>query len=697
MGYKTEKKIPSIILSVFIVLLILVGTIVPAYAAPTQDMMVTDSGEMLSDREEQEVSEMLYSINRQTGIEYLVYTIKSLNGEDIETCANRLFRTAGLGDKEKDNGLLLLISYDDRKFRLEVGYGLEGDIPDTQAANIINTMTPYFKEGNYGDGVKAAVKQKESSIPKKRATNSVATFVDMPDDALEECRKKTQANRDQAQADIENYRRSNRGKESVSNQQKAVDALREETEQKRQAVLQAYDDYQKAVASVTLAENRQLVDKIEQLLQKVNTETNRELAAYGIMERQLRNSLASGTSQELAVSQKLLLSAAVIARSAKEISLYMDFISLAKAFQDLAKSVKTSQSKVSEDTTVKVAIKERGEATGEWEKAKEALHKAEAELEKQEMQKALYESNLRTREKRVTSYDAILTNIRKAQQEKQMQSIEKEQSLRHREVFSGGHNAVRSKKQTDALLNEDVSKLSNADIEKVLTFIRTNAKTFRQKLRKLYITQQKKQIDVKKTIEKSVQCDGEIARLYYKKPIKSKANVVMLADISGSCRAMTSLALTYMGLMREVFPGGCHLFVFVNHLVPVDRYFSNENVTSAVESINKSVPSRGIYSNYGVPLKELRYDNTGIINKDTTIVMLGDCRNNKNYSGVEEVEWLSKRASNFFVLNPDPLNKWGQGDSIADLYAKSGATVCRVSSTQDLLTFLEFASLRKQA
>ena len=277
-----------------------------------------------------------------------------------------------------------------------------------------------------------------------------------------------------------------------------------------------------------------------------------------------------------------------------------------------------------------------------------------------------------------------------------MQSIEKEQSLRHREVFSGGHNAVRSKKQTDALLNEDVSKLSNADIEKVLTFIRTNAKTFRQKLRKLYITQQKKQIDVKKTIEKSVQCDGEIARLYYKKPIKSKANVVMLADISGSCRAMTSLALTYMGLMREVFPGGCHLFVFVNHLVPVDRYFSNENVTSAVESINKSVPSRGIYSNYGVPLKELRYDNTGIINKDTTIVMLGDCRNNKNYSGVEEVEWLSKRASNFFVLNPDPLNKWGQGDSIADLYAKSGATVCRVSSTQDLLTFLESASLKNR-
>lgn len=156
---KTAHLFTSWLLASFIFLAILVSAIAPAYAAPTQDMMVTDNGEMLTEQDEQEISEMLYSINRQTGIEYLVYTIKSLNGEDIETCANRLFRTAGLGDKEKDNGLLLLISYDDRKFRLEVGYGLEGDIPDTQAANIINTMTPYFKEGNYGDGVKAAVKQ----------------------------------------------------------------------------------------------------------------------------------------------------------------------------------------------------------------------------------------------------------------------------------------------------------------------------------------------------------------------------------------------------------------------------------------------------------------------------------------------------------------------------------------------------------
>lgn len=101
---KTTHLFTSWLLASFVFLAILVSTIIPAYAAPTQDMMVTDNGEMLTEQDEQEISEMLYSINRQTGIEYLVYTIKSLNGEDIETCANRLFRTAGLGDKEKTTG-----------------------------------------------------------------------------------------------------------------------------------------------------------------------------------------------------------------------------------------------------------------------------------------------------------------------------------------------------------------------------------------------------------------------------------------------------------------------------------------------------------------------------------------------------------------------------------------------------------------
>lgn len=95
--------------------------------------------------------------------------------------------------------------------------------------------------------------------------------------------------------------------------------------------------------------------------------------------------------------------------------------------------------------------------------------------------------------------------------------------------------------------------------------------------------------------------------------------------------------------------------------------------------------------NFSLTIVRKSHFSLAVINKDTTIVMLGDCRNNRNYSGVEDVEWLSKRASNFFVLNPEPRDEWGQGDSIADLYAKSGAVVSQVSSAKDLLNFLQSA------
>lgn len=534
------------------------------------------------------------------------------------------------------------------------------------------------------------------AMPKtpKKPNKSIASFLNMTDDALNEFLRKVRTNRKRAAQEIEKQRNSKPSRDEIRKQEQLVSDIAEDVQGKRLAALDADIRYQAAVTEATISGSQDLIQDFEKLLKQCKALADGDIACYGISEQKLHDLVREATTQSITMAQKSVMSAAVLARKAKDQDLYKAFISLAQVFQALSKSVKRTQSGTEDDERVRKAKEAVKETKQQYCDACLEYDKESNKLNQMREKMSQYERKLRECQKKVLAYDDILSDAQKAIEEKQRQSILKNQSMSHRDVFKGGHNTVKTKNAIDKLLNEDVTQLSRADIEKVLTFIRTNAKTFRQKLRKLYMTQQKKQVDIKKTIEKSVQCDGEIARLYYKKPIKSKANVVMLADISGSCRAMTSLALTYMGLMREVFPGGCHLFVFVNHLVPVDRYFSNENVTSAVESINKSVPSRGIYSNYGVPLKELRYDNTGIINKDTTIVMLGDCRNNKNYSGVEEVEWFSKRASNFFVLNPDPLNKWGQGDSIADLYAKSGATVCRVSSTQDLLTFLESASLK---
>ena len=95
---------------------------------------------------------------RTHGIEMAVVVVRSLDGQSIEEAAEQLFNLWGIGKKGKDNGLLFLWSTGDRKVRFEVGYGLEGVVPDGKAGAILdNFVIPHFKEGDFDAGVIAGV------------------------------------------------------------------------------------------------------------------------------------------------------------------------------------------------------------------------------------------------------------------------------------------------------------------------------------------------------------------------------------------------------------------------------------------------------------------------------------------------------------------------------------------------------------
>lgn len=153
-------KKTSKIVAMFFVFALIISSGIPMVAKASNidsTRYVTDNAGMVTDSEESKLEEILVSLEQQTGIEYAVVTINSLNGDSIESAANAMFREMGLGKADKNNGLLLLISKEDRKFRLEVGYGLEGVITDTTASKIIGTMTPFFKESKYADGITNAL------------------------------------------------------------------------------------------------------------------------------------------------------------------------------------------------------------------------------------------------------------------------------------------------------------------------------------------------------------------------------------------------------------------------------------------------------------------------------------------------------------------------------------------------------------
>jgi uncharacterized protein len=100
----------------------------------------------------------LVDLEAQSGIQLVVATVTSLEGQEIEPYANELFRNWKLGEKIRNNGVLLLVAPNERRVRVEVGYGLEGTLTDALSKVIIaNAITPRFKAGDFGGGISRGV------------------------------------------------------------------------------------------------------------------------------------------------------------------------------------------------------------------------------------------------------------------------------------------------------------------------------------------------------------------------------------------------------------------------------------------------------------------------------------------------------------------------------------------------------------
>ncbi len=109
------------------------------------------------------------ALREKTGDAVVVATVDSIEPETVEGYAVRLFQKWGIGEKGKDNGVLILVARQERRTRIEVGYGLEGTIPDAVASGIIrNLMLPAFRDGNYDRGVDLAVQAVIGKIAAER-------------------------------------------------------------------------------------------------------------------------------------------------------------------------------------------------------------------------------------------------------------------------------------------------------------------------------------------------------------------------------------------------------------------------------------------------------------------------------------------------------------------------------------------------
>lgn len=125
---------------------------------PNPPRLVNDAAGVLSAEQVEILEHKLVALDDSTSNQIAVVLIKSLGDYAIEDYAVKLFRAWGIGNKKTNNGVLIIAAIDDRKMWIEVGYGLEGAIPDITAASIYrNEMVPEFKQQNYYRGIDKAI------------------------------------------------------------------------------------------------------------------------------------------------------------------------------------------------------------------------------------------------------------------------------------------------------------------------------------------------------------------------------------------------------------------------------------------------------------------------------------------------------------------------------------------------------------
>ena len=248
--------------------------------------------------------------------------------------------------------------------------------------------------------------------------------------------------------------------------------------------------------------------------------------------------------------------------------------------------------------------------------------------------------------------------------------IKKEASTVHRKEFINPQNAVQAYGTSKEIPfgDKNFNSLSKNETAQLMQYIRDNLVRFKTRLnRNLSVTDNGK-IDMLTTIQSACKTGGIPFTIGHTVKKPGKTDLILLLDVSGSCKAAASLMLTFMYLLKESFPRGCKAFAFVNNLYDITGVMDAANIENAVSAVMDTVPRAGQYSDYGRPIQFLWDNKRQEITRESVVIVMGDARNNKNDTAEEAWKNIVRRAKRTYWLNTD-TQAWNTGDSVAGVYA----------------------------
>lgn len=243
------------------------------------------------------------------------------------------------------------------------------------------------------------------------------------------------------------------------------------------------------------------------------------------------------------------------------------------------------------------------------------------------------------------------------------------------------HAEGKNKQFMDEILSK--AKLNNIEhhyLHRVHDLVRKMAKRLaarHSRRRRMY---KRGQLDMTKTIRRGIPNNGVMFDVYWKSVKKDRPQIMAICDVSGSVSAYAKFLLMFLYSLYDILPR-VRSFAFSSHLGEVSELFDRHSMEKAIELVNWKYGGATDYGSSLLDFAKLAMDD---IDSNTTVIILGDARNNNGDPKLEVMQSIYQRAKKVIWLNPESRKVWGSGDSEMQRYQSACHLAAECNSLQHL-------------
>jgi uncharacterized protein len=211
-----------------------------------------------------------------------------------------------------------------------------------------------------------------------------------------------------------------------------------------------------------------------------------------------------------------------------------------------------------------------------------------------------------------------------------------------------------------ALRNVRLSQLDRRDMDRMRTLVREMAKQIATRYSRKRWKDRRGHLDIRRTMRKNMSFDSIPFHTVWKRTRIDRPSIMALCDVSGSVAAVARFLLMFLYSLTDVL-AGIRSFAYSNHLVEVSDILARREIDDAIDEIMKVVGFGS--SDYGRCLADFSEIAMRDIDRQTTVIILGDARGNRNEPRIDLLKQVFERSNRVIWLNPEPTSLWGTGDS----------------------------------